>query len=108
MSELSKKKCVACEGGTPPLSNSRQQEFLGKIEDDWRIVDHHQLERVYKFKDFKSALEFTNRVGAIAEEQGHHPDILLTYGKVKITLWTHAAGGLTENDFIMAAKIDAQ
>lgn len=72
----------------------------------WNVVDEHHIVRSYKFPDFKSALEFVNRVGAIAEEQGHHPDILLGWGKAEITTWTHAVNGLTESDFILAAKID--
>lgn len=72
----------------------------------WQVIDEHHLLRPYKFPDFKSALAFVNRVGALAEEQGHHPDILLAWGKVEITLWTHAVGGLTESDFILAAKVD--
>jgi 4a-hydroxytetrahydrobiopterin dehydratase len=72
----------------------------------WQVIDEHHLLRTYKFPDFKSALEFVNRVGALAEEQGHHPDILLAWGKVEITLWTHAVDGLTESDFILAAKIE--
>jgi 4a-hydroxytetrahydrobiopterin dehydratase len=73
---------------------------------NWKVDDEHQITRSFKFPDFKSALEFVNRVGAVAEEQGHHPDILLAWGKAEITLWTHAVNGLTESDFIMAAKID--
>ena len=70
------------------------------------MIDEHQITRKFTFPDFQQALDFVNRVGAVAEEQGHHPDILLTWGKVEITLWTHAVNGLTESDFIMAAKID--
>jgi 4a-hydroxytetrahydrobiopterin dehydratase len=70
------------------------------------VIDEHQITRKFTFPDFQQALDFVNRVGAVAEEQGHHPDILLTWGKVEITLWTHAVNGLTESDFIMAAKID--
>ena len=72
----------------------------------WTIVDEHHIVRPYKFPDFKSALAFVNHVGELAEQQGHHPDILLGWGKVEITLWTHAVDGLTESDFILAAKID--
>lgn len=72
----------------------------------WNVVDEHHLVRLYKFPDFKSALDFVNRVGALAEDQGHHPDIALAWGKVEITIWTHAVNGLTESDFILAAKID--
>jgi 4a-hydroxytetrahydrobiopterin dehydratase len=73
---------------------------------DWTVVNNHHLEREYKFPDFKAALAFTNKVGAIAEEQGHHPDIYVAWGKVRVTIWTHKIDGLTESDFILAAKID--
>jgi len=72
----------------------------------WSVIDEHHIVRTYKFPDFKSALEFVNRVGAIAEEQGHHPDMMLSWGKVEVTTWTHKVNGLTESDFILAAKID--
>jgi 4a-hydroxytetrahydrobiopterin dehydratase len=106
MSTLASKKCTACERGTPPINEKEQQNLLQQLQDGWRIVDGHHLQRTYRFDDFKSALDFTNRVGELAEEEGHHPNIELSYGKVGITLWTHAANGLTENDFILAAKID--
>ena len=105
--ELTKKKCSPCEKNTPPLKGealARQQEQLG---DDWNVIDEHHLEKEYSFKDFKEALDFTNRVGAIAEQEGHHPDICLGWGKVKLDLWTHNVGGLSENDFILAAKADS-
>ena len=107
VSELATKQCVPCKGGTPPLAGKALQDLLGKLGNDWRVVDGHHLEKEYKFKDFVSALAFTNRVGAIAEEQGHHPDIYLSWGKVRITIWTHSINGLTESDFILAAKADA-
>jgi len=72
----------------------------------WSVIDEHHIVRTYKFPDFKSALEFVNRIGAIAEEQGHHPDMMLSWGKVEVTTWTHKVNGLTESDFILAAKID--
>ncbi len=83
-------------------------ELHGQLADpaQWKIIDEHHLVRAFKFPDFKSALAFVNRVGEVAEEQGHHPDILLGWGKVEITTWTHAVNGLTESDFILAAKID--
>ena len=106
MSTLASKKCTACERGTPPIDEKEQQDLLKQLQDGWRIVDGHHLQRTYRFDDFKSALDFTNRVGELAEQEGHHPNIELSYGQVGITLWTHAANGLTENDFILAAKID--
>jgi len=102
---LADKTCVPCRGGVPPLKGA-ELEKLHKIVPLWAVVDEHHLHREYRFPDFKQALDFVNRVGALAEEQGHHPDILLAWGKAEITLWTHKINGLTESDFIMAAKID--
>jgi 4a-hydroxytetrahydrobiopterin dehydratase len=108
MSDLAAKNCVPCRGGIPPLTGAKLTEIQQQLAEPnaWKVIDQHHLVRTYKFPDFKSALAFVNRVGALAEEQGHHPDILLTWGKVEITLWTHAVNGLTESDFILAAKID--
>src|SRR5208337_5541796 len=105
---LADRNCVPCRGGVPPLTGSQLAEIHRQLADpaQWNIVNEHHLARAYKFPDFRSALAFVNRVGEIAEEQGHHPDIFLAWGKVEITLWTHAIDGLTESDFIMAAKID--
>jgi len=103
--QLADKKCVPCRGGTPPLKGS-DLEALHNAVPAWNVIEEHHLAREYKFPDFAKALEFVNRVGALAEEQGHHPDILLAWGKAEITLWTHKVDGLTESDFIMAAKID--
>ncbi|HNA61976.1 MAG TPA: 4a-hydroxytetrahydrobiopterin dehydratase [Rhabdochlamydiaceae bacterium] len=83
------------------------QQFFKELKPGWKVVDEHHLEKEYRFADFKSALAFTNRVGVLAEEEGHHPDILLSWGKVVIQLWTHKINGLSESDFILAAKIDA-
>src|SRR5215467_2739477 len=105
MSSLAEKTCVPCRGGVPSLKGAALEKLRREVP-DWQIVDEHHLTRTFKFPDFKSALDFVNRVGAIAEEQGHHPDILLAWGKAEITLWTHAVDGLTESDFIVAAKID--
>jgi 4a-hydroxytetrahydrobiopterin dehydratase len=102
------RNCVPCRPGTPPLRGSHLTEIHQQLAEpgQWKIVNEHHLERSYKFPDFKSALAFVNRVGDLAEQQGHHPDIRLGWGKVEITTWTHAADGLTESDFILAAKID--
>ena len=106
MSEmLADKKCVPCRGGVPPLKGKELEELHRNVP-DWAVTDEHHLHREFRFADFKQALDFVNRVGAVAEEQGHHPDILLAWGKAGITLWTHKIDGLTESDFIMAAKID--
>jgi 4a-hydroxytetrahydrobiopterin dehydratase len=103
--DLAEKDCVPCKGGVPPLKGRSLEAFLQRVP-EWKAVDEHHINRTLTFPDFKQALVFVNRVGAIAEEQGHHPDIYLTWGKVDITLWTHKIDGLTESDFIMAAKID--
>jgi 4a-hydroxytetrahydrobiopterin dehydratase len=105
MTELADKQCVPCRGGVPALKGA-DLETLHKSVPDWTIVNEHHLQREFRFPDFKQALDFVNRVGAVAEEQGHHPDILLAWGKAGITIWTHSVDGLTESDFIMAAKID--
>jgi 4a-hydroxytetrahydrobiopterin dehydratase len=103
--QLADKKCVPCRGGVPPLKG-KELTALHQVVPQWNVVEEHHLTREYKFPDFAKALEFVNRAGALAEEQGHHPDILLAWGKVQVTLWTHKVDGLTESDFIMAAKID--
>jgi 4a-hydroxytetrahydrobiopterin dehydratase len=102
---LADKTCVPCKGGIPALKGVDLQNLHQEIP-RWNITNEHHLSRSFTFPDFKQALEFVNRVGAIAEDQGHHPDILLAWGKVEITLWTHKIDGLTESDFILAAKID--
>ncbi len=105
MSSLAAKTCVPCRGGTPPLK--REDLFvLQEQVDGWNIVEEHRITKVFKFPDFRGALKFVNRVGELAEEQGHHPDIFLAWGRVEITTWTHKINGLTESDFVLAAKID--
>lgn len=108
MPNLADKTCVPCKGGVPPLKGKELAEMHHQLPDyaHWNIVNQHHLVRAYTFSDFKSALAFVNRVGALAEEQGHHPDILLGWGKAEVTIWTHKVDGLTESDFILAAKID--
>lgn len=105
MAELHQKKCVPCEGGVAPLKGDELRALSSKL-DGWQVIDEHHLAKTYKFPDFAEALAFTNRVGAVAEAENHHPDIHLTWGKVGIQLFTHSIGGLSENDFIVAAKID--
>lgn len=102
---LAEKHCVPCRGGVPPLQGEAL-EVLKAQAPLWRVVDGHHLVRSFQFPDFKTALDFVNRVGAVAEEEGHHPDLLLAWGKVDIKTWTHKIDGLTESDFILAAKID--
>jgi len=103
--QLADKTCIPCRGGVAPLKG-KELSHLHEGVPQWSVVDEHHLQREFRFPDFKQALEFVNRVGAVAEQQGHHPDILLAWGKAGITLWTHKINGLTESDFIMAAKID--
>jgi len=105
-SELAKKTCVPCRGGVPPLKGDEIQQLLDQLEDGWEVIDGHHLKKEYAFGDFAEALAFTNRVGAIAEDQGHHPDIYLAWGRVQVEIWTHKIDGLTESDFIFAAKAD--
>lgn len=106
MSNLTKKKCVPCEGGVVPLEGDALVQITNDLKGDWQVVNQHHLEKEFSFKDFKEALAFTNKVGELAEAEGHHPDIHLSWGKVRIVLWTHKINGLTESDFILAAKID--
>ena len=108
MSDLAKKTCIPCKGGVPPLKGTKLDELLEKLKNDWEIIKEHLLEKEYSFKNFKEALNFTIKVGGLAENQGHHPDIFLAWGKVKLTIWTHKIDGLTESDFIFAAKADKE
>jgi 4a-hydroxytetrahydrobiopterin dehydratase len=105
MSDLAAKTCIPCRGGVPPLAGDQLQTFQREVP-EWKVVNGHHLKRAFSFPDFRSALAFVNRVGELAEEQGHHPDIFLAWGKAEITIWTHKIDGLTESDFILAAKID--
>jgi 4a-hydroxytetrahydrobiopterin dehydratase len=100
--------CVPCRGGVPPLPEARAADLLKQLEDGWIIVDGHHLTKVYKFDDFAQALAFVDRVGAVAEANGHHPDVHLSWGRVVLDVWTHAIDGLTESDFILAAKCDRE
>jgi 4a-hydroxytetrahydrobiopterin dehydratase len=106
VSSLDQKNCVPCRGGVDPLKGRALGEYAALLNDQWHVIDEHHLHREYRFEDFRQALAFVNKVGELAESEAHHPDILLAYGKVKITLWTHKIDGLHENDFILAAKID--
>ena len=106
MSDLAQKECIPCKGGVPPLKGEPLQNLQKQLGSDWKVINEHHLEREYSFKNFRDALAFTNRVGELAEANNHHPDIYLAWGKVKITIWTHKIDGLTESDFVMAAKIE--
>ena len=105
MPGLADRQCVPCKGGVPPLSGDEIAPLLGQLG-GWNVVDGHHLEKQYKLKNFVEALELVNRISAIAEEQSHHPDIFLAWGRVTVTIWTHKINGLTESDFIFAAKCD--
>ena len=108
MTDLAKKTCIPCRGGVPPLKGAQLEDLQDKLKNDWKIINEHHLEKEYSFKNFKEALDFTVKVGELAENQDHHPDIFLTWGKVKVTIWTHKIDGLTESDFIFAAKADKE
>jgi 4a-hydroxytetrahydrobiopterin dehydratase len=103
--ELAKKNCVPCKGGVPPLSDHEIETLLDQVQ-GWKVMDNHHLRKDFRFPDFIQALAAVNRIGALAEEQGHHPDVHLAWGHVRVEIWTHKIDGLTESDFILAAKID--
>ena len=102
---LAEKHCVPCRGGVPALKGDALEKLKTQIS-GWQVVDEHHLLKTYTFPDFRTALDFVNKAGAIAEEEGHHPDLLLSWGKVEAKIWTHKVDGLTESDFILAAKLD--
>ena len=106
MSELAKRECIPCRSAEDPLGPAEIEPLHAQLDPDWKVVDNHHLERVYKFKNFVEALDFTNRVGALAEEVFHHPDLHLAWGKVGVEIWTHKIKGLHEADFVFAAKCD--
>jgi 4a-hydroxytetrahydrobiopterin dehydratase len=104
MSDLASKTCVPCRGGTPPLKGEKLDDLWRQIP-GWEVVEEHHLRRRFRFKNFREALDFVNRVGELAEEQGHHPDVRFGWGYAEVTVYTHKIDGLTESDFILAAKI---
>jgi len=106
MSELAAKECIPCRGGIPPLTGDPLHSLHAELGGGWQLIDGHHLEKSYRCADFVEALAFTNRVGALAEEVDHHPEICCTWGRVKITIYTHKIDGLAEADFIWAAKAD--
>jgi len=103
---LALKKCVPCEGGVDPFNETKIKQYLGYLSKPWTVTDNKKISYEFKFKDFKEAMDFVNKVAEIAEEEQHHPDIYIFYNKVRIELWTHAINGLSENDFILATKIE--
>jgi 4a-hydroxytetrahydrobiopterin dehydratase len=105
MSDLASKTCVPCRGGTPPLKGEELDDLRRQVP-EWEVVEEHHLRRRFRFKNFREALGFVNRVGELAEEQGHHPDVSFGWGYAEVTIFTHKIDGLTESDFILAAKIN--
>ncbi|MGI9167642.1 MAG: 4a-hydroxytetrahydrobiopterin dehydratase [Pyrinomonadaceae bacterium] len=105
MSNLASRECIPCRGGVPPLKGEEISKLASQLP-GWEVVNEHHLKKKYSFEDFREALVFVDRVGELAEEQGHHPDICFGWGWAEITIWTHKIGGLSESDFIVAAKID--
>jgi len=106
MTKLADKHCVPCRGGVPPLRGAELDPYAQQLP-DWKIIEEHPIAKSFAFPDFKTALDFVNRVGTLAEGEGHHPDLCLAWGKVDIQIYTHKIRGLTESDFVLAAKIDA-
>ncbi|MDE0837422.1 MAG: 4a-hydroxytetrahydrobiopterin dehydratase [Kiritimatiellae bacterium] len=104
---LAARDCIPCKGGVPPLAGEALHVLKAQIDEQWGLINEHHLEKEYRFANFVEALAFTNRVGDVAETQNHHPDIHLAWGLVRVTIWTHKIDGLTESDFVFAAKCDA-
>lgn len=105
-STLAQQTCKPCQGDEAPMKGPELQSMLEQLQHGWSVVDEHHLQKSYDFSNFKEALDFANRVGEVAEEQGHHPDIGITWGRTDLKVWTHKIDGLTESDFIFAAKAD--
>jgi len=104
--DLSKKKCVPCEGGVPPLDENEVSDYKKLISEDWKITDNSRITKEFFFVSYRHTLDFVNKVAAIAEEEAHHPVLHVYFGRTIVELWTHSINGLSENDFILAAKID--
>lgn len=101
---LAQRHCEPCHGGTPRIQGAELQRFMDRLGPPWELRDGHHLEGDFSFSDFMGALRFTNRLGALAEAEGHHPEVTVTWGRATVRIWTHAIDGLSENDFILAAK----
>ncbi len=106
MSDLASKKCIPCSGGVPPLEGRELTDLQEQLGGNWQVVDGHHLSNEYRFSNFREALDFTNRIGEVAESEGHHPDLELSWGRVGVSIHTHKIDGLTESDFVLAAKVD--
>lgn len=106
MPALAQRSCVPCTGGVPPVEGEELARLSAEVA-DWSVVDGHHLQREFGFANFQQALDFTNAIGEVAESEGHHPDIFLSWGRVAVKIWTHKIDGLTESDFVLAAKIDS-
>ena len=106
LENLSDMECIPCKGGVPPLSEEESGAFLSQIHEDWEVVENHHLTRTWSFPDFASALEFTNQLGEVCEQQNHHADFELGWGRVVSVIFTHKIDGLTESDFVLASKFD--
>ena len=106
MSHLAERECLACKGDVPALQGEALTKLARELDGQWRVLEGRLLEKEYKFNNFREALQFTNKVGELAEAVNHHPDIYLAWGKVKLQIWTHKVNGLTESDFVLAAKAD--
>ncbi len=106
-SDLAALECVPCRGGMPPMQGEELTAWAQRLGGGWQVVDGHHLAKDFRFRDFRQALAFTNRVGELAETVNHHPDLCTSWGRVQVTLWTHKIGGLSETDFIFAAKVDS-
>ncbi len=104
--DLTQKKCVPCEGGVPPIAGGEINKYLSQLQTGWNVEEGKKIKKEFKFTDFKESIDFVVRVAELAELEGHHPDIFIFYDRVTILLWTHAIQGLSENDFILAAKIE--
>ena len=104
--DLSSKKCIPCEGGIPPLTEKEIAEYKKQIKDDWQVIENNKISKEFYFVSYRHTIDFVNKVADIAEKEGHHPVLHIYFGRAVAELWTHSINGLSENDFILAAKID--
>ncbi|MEY4464043.1 MAG: ribosomal protein [Pseudomonadota bacterium] len=105
---LSEKKCIPCDGGVPPLQKKEIDKLLAELQSEWQVNELGHLYKKYKFSNFIKAMEFANKIAAIAEQEAHHPDLTISWGVCNVEIWTHKINGLTESDFILAAKIESK